>query len=56
VIPVTPVVPVTPVTWTKVAIEGDTVFLPKGTTYRFGVGLKYLASVTTAGDWVVLVY
>ena len=49
-----PVVP--PVTWTKVAVEGDTVFLPKGTTYRFGIGSKYLASVTTTADWVVLVY
>ncbi len=56
VVPPVVVPPVTPVTWTKVAIEGDTVFLPKGTTYRFGIGSKYLASVTTTADWVVLVY
>jgi hypothetical protein len=46
----------TPVTWTKVAVAGNTVFLPKGTAYRFGIGTQYLASVTTAADWTVLVY
>jgi hypothetical protein len=37
-------------------VEGNTVFLPKGTAYRFGIGTQYLASVTTAADWTVLVY
>ena len=44
------------VTWTKVAMEGDTVFLPKGTTYRFGIGTSWLAPVTTTADWTVYVY
>ena len=44
------------VTWTKVAIEGETVFLPKGTTYRFGIGTSFLAPVTTTADWTVYVY
>ena len=50
--------PVPPPTtsWTKVAIEGDTVFLPKGTTYRFGIDSRFLAPVTTTADWTVFVY
>jgi subtilase family serine protease len=42
--------------WTKVAMEGDTVFLPGGTTYRFGIGTSFLPQVTTASDWTVYVY
>ena len=42
--------------WTKVAIEGDTVYLPPGTTYRFGIGTNYLASATTSSGWTVYVY
>jgi hypothetical protein len=44
------------VTWTKVAIEGQTAFLPAGTTYRFGAGSSYLAPVTTTADETVYVY
>src|SRR6202011_868640 len=44
------------VTWTKVAMEGDTVFLPKGTTYRFGIGTSWLPAATTTADWTVYVY
>ncbi|MDP9050626.1 MAG: fibronectin type III domain-containing protein [Acidobacteriota bacterium] len=44
------------VTWTKVAIEGQTVFLPAGTTYRFGIGSSYLAPVTTTADETLYVY
>ncbi len=37
-------------------MEGDTVFLPAGTTYRFGIDVRYLAAVTTTADWTALVY
>jgi len=43
-------------TWTKVAIEGETVFLPAGTTYRFGIGSSFLAQVTTTADESLYVY
>ena len=43
-------------TWTKVAIEGQTVFLPAGTTYRFGIGTSFLAPVTTTADETLYVY
>jgi hypothetical protein len=44
------------VTWTKIAVEGQTVFLPAGTTYRFGVGSSYLPQVTTTADETLYVY
>ncbi len=40
-------------TWTKVAMEGDTVYLPPGTTYRFGIGNSYLPPATTSAGWTV---
>jgi hypothetical protein len=43
-------------TWTKVAMEGDTVYLPPGTTYRFGIGNSFLAPATTSSGWTVYVY
>jgi subtilase family serine protease len=43
-------------TWTKVAMEGDTVYLPPGTTYRFGIGTSFLAPATTSSGWTVYVY
>ena len=36
--------------WTKVTTEGNNVFLPAGTTYRFGIDTRYLAPVTTTAD------
>ena len=42
--------------WSRVAKEGDTVFLPKGTTYRFGVGTSFLSPVTTSADSTLYVY
>ncbi len=44
------------VTWTKVAMEGDTVYLPPGTTYRFGIGNSFLPSATTSMGWTVYVF
>jgi hypothetical protein len=44
------------VTWTKIAVEGQTVFLPAGTTYRFGIGSSFLAPVTTTVDETLYVY
>lgn len=50
-------VPFSPsLSWTRVAMEGDTVFLPRGTTYRFGIDTRFLSPVTTTADWTVLVY
>jgi hypothetical protein len=43
-------------TWTKVAVEGDTVYLPPGTTYRFGIGNSYLPPATTSTGWTVYVF
>jgi Pro-kumamolisin, activation domain len=43
-------------TWTKVAMEGDTVYLPPGTTYRFGIGTSFLPQATTTSGWTVYVY
>lgn len=40
-----------PGSWTKVAMEGDTVFLPSGTTYRFGIDTRFLATATNSADW-----
>jgi subtilisin family serine protease len=54
--PAPPPAPPPVVTWTKVAIEGDTVFLPAGTTYRFGIGTSFLAPVTTTVDETLYVY
>jgi hypothetical protein len=42
--------------WTKVAMEGDTVYLPPGTTYRFGIGTSYLPQGTTNSGWTVYVF
>ena len=42
--------------WTKVAMEGDTVYLPPGTTYRFGIGTSFLPAATTSSGWTVYVY
>jgi subtilase family serine protease len=43
-------------TWTKVAMEGDTVYLPPGTTYRFGIGNSFLPQATTSQGWTVYVF
>ncbi|GAC1419675.1 MAG: hypothetical protein NVSMB62_12650 [Acidobacteriaceae bacterium] len=51
-----PTTPPPAASWTKVAMEGDTVFLPKGTTYRFGIDTRFLAPVTTSADLQVYVY
>lgn len=43
------------VLWMIVAVEGDTVFLPKGTTYRFGIDPQFLDPITTSADLEVYV-